>query len=1223
MTVLVGLSLPDPKALAGLVSAQYAPGTPLFHAFRTSAELRSEFGPPASQVTAALEYFEERGLSVSVSTDGLLLSVTGPSDQIGAAFHTAFQEYRGANGRLFISHPTPATLPAVAPWSGAYGLGNVTPITPTLGDPLPLDPKAGFACSGTVAPLIPCQIWQAYNMTSLIEAGTNGSGFRLAVVDPYASAEGQRALTSDLWAFSNATGVPVGSVNFLYPIPYSGNLNSSLNPGWNGEDALDLEWARASAPGATIEMTFSPNSGVGLYQAVDWVVAHQAANVISLSWGEPDVGIWNSWETPCSTGCNASTDGSYAILTPVLEYAAAEGIGVFAASGDCGAYDGTSGFSTNFPASDPTVTGVGGTALTVDGSGNYISEVGWSGDPNGGVSPGCANQGGSGGGYSPFPRPPWQVGVLPSGTSPRGVPDVSLDAAISVFIYLGGTPVAVLGTSVSTPIWAGIAAIADDSAGQALGDLNPSLYSIAAVPSSYSRDFHDVTQGNNGYSAGPGWDPVTGLGSPRVASLVVDLTHASTASSGNLTTFVYGTPRFGRAPFTTTFHVNATGGTRIYPLEGVSFGDGNASVARNNATSHTYERPGVYLAESYVMDSHANSSVSPPIVIVVGGGGPLTVNLTASTKTPALGGAVDFTASVSGGIPPYLYNFTFGDGTYQFGTPQSATSHVYNVGGSFCASVVVSDSAATVDGGASQRAAIGVGGAPLADCANDTTPLVVHAGSAPAPRDAPADFPDLLSSFSVSGGSTAAGTLAPSFALSANEAYVTACDCSIFRAPGVYTVTAYANDSENEQATATESVTVAPPLLANFSASTTFGDAPLTVTFRATAQGGLDASAANTTWDFGDTSTGVGSVVTTTYSSPGKYDVIAHLSDRGYGNASEAFVITVLNSSTGQSPALVLSTTISPVVDVPLGDTLNLSGRIFYSNGSNVPQATPEWAIGNHSGAYRSAFNWTFSNLSALDSGALIASFTEVPYDSLASFENVLTLPDFAAVEPGGFLPRVSALNVLDSGGPVSLEAPADWNGTAAVSGPGSLAVAWSFGNGTVATNLSVHQVLPPGVHTVDFEASDSWGDRATDAFPVVVAYPLELKGGVSPLEGTAPLTVQFNVSASGGVGPIYEYDWAFGDNTTSNETGGSWMNGTHTFESPGSYHISLTIHDAFRRSVTESWNVSAQKPSSGGGLGVPWTTVVLIAGAGAGVAAGVWVVLVVRRRRVEGGFSP
>ncbi|EQD27495.1 Peptidase S53 propeptide, partial [mine drainage metagenome] len=273
----------------------------------------------------------------------------------------------------------------------------------------------------------------------------------------------------------------------------------------------------------SIAMTFGTNSNAGLYEAVDWLVASDRVDVVSLSWGENDVGTYNAYASACPAACNASTDGSYEVLGPVLAAAALEGITVLAASGDCGAADGTSGLSTNFPASDPYVTGVGGTQLTVSSSGVYGGEIAWSGNSTGATAPGCQNQGGSGGGYAPFPRPWWQQGTgLPSSPATRGVPDVAADASTAAQVYYGGGPTGVGGTSLATPIWAGFTAIADQYAGHPLGFLNPSLYTILRG-SNYSAIFHDIRSGSNGYSAGTGWDPVTGIGTPRLDRLVAAL----------------------------------------------------------------------------------------------------------------------------------------------------------------------------------------------------------------------------------------------------------------------------------------------------------------------------------------------------------------------------------------------------------------------------------------------------------------------------------------------------------------------------------------------------------------------------------------------------------------------------------------------------------------------------------------------------------------------------
>ena len=1192
LTADVGLALADPSGLAGLVSALYAPGTPEYHAFLSAPELAERFGPSPSAVVAAQGYFERFGLSVRVSPDHLLLTVTGPSARVGAAFGTSFEEYRAADGRSFFSHSTAATLPSVAPWSGVFGLGNVTPIVPAGGpsDPRPTAVTPSASCYGSSMSLVPCQVWQAYNLTPLIAGGTNGTGFRLAVVDPYSAGESQPNLSSDLSEFAADTGLALGSVNYLYPDPPPGDLNVSANPDWTLEDALDLQWARAAAPGATVDMTFSPDAGPGLYEAVDWLVANQAADVISLSWGEPDVGVYNAYLGPCASACNASTDGSYGILSPVLAFAAAEGISVFAASGDCGAADGTSGVATNFPASDPDVTGVGGTLLSVAQDGTYLSEVGWNGNSSGAEAPGCHNMGGSGGGYSPFPRPPWQTG-LPAGTTGRGEPDVALDAKTPAFLVYRGTPSDVYGTSLATPIWAGIAAVADQVAGGRLGFLNPSLYAIASSSSEYARDFHDIVSGNNGYAAGPGWDAVTGLGTPQVASLVTDLAHVGAPPSSTLATFVYATPRFGPVPLTVTFHVTVTGGTGTYPLEGVSFGDSNASFAPGGLVTYTYDVPGVYPAQAYVADSGANYSLSPPLAIVVGGGNALAVTLNASTNEPAVGASVLFSVGVTGGVAPYVYNFSFGDGTY-FDRPSSpATSHVFGARGSFCAAVVVSDSAFRENGGASARVAIGVGGAPVPDCRNDT-PLTMAPTADLGVRDAPADFPDL---FSLAGGSTAQGALAPSLQFLSSDPYIAACECAIFRAPGTFTVHGWANDSENEQATATTNVTVAPPLIGTFTANRTTGASPLAVGFHASATGGHGANASATVWTFGDGTGAVGASVTATYSQPGLYVAVGHLSDLGHGNASEAFLIDVGSAEgTPASFSVALVATITPAVDVAQGAAVNFTGEAVSANGSTLPSAF-HWTIGSGSGAFRSSFDWTYSSPSSLAAnGTLTVTVSAADPSGGSGVNATLELPGFAAAETGGFLPRTDGLVLTDRGAPSFGVAPLAWNGSATATGPGSPSVVWAFGNGMENRSTTAQQTFGPGRYTVVVSAADRWGDNATDVHTVEVASDVELTASLSATAGSAPLTVAFLANASGGIGPPYRYLWSFGDGVTA-----TTENGTHTFESSGTYEVTLNVTDPGNNSATMRWSVTVTSAGTG-----YFPVVVLVLGAVFGATA-------------------
>jgi subtilase family serine protease len=215
-----------------------------------------------------------------------------------------------------------------------------------------------------------------------------------------------------------------------------------------------------------------------------------------------------------------------------------------------------------WPASDPLVTGVGGTYLCTDAT-NTTTRVVDSASPPGACqhNPGVAEVGwvDSGGGFSHvFSKPSYQ-NTLPAGSTPigamRGVPDVALQASsrTGALMYLtlppdglsglicGSAPCStgwydIGGTSLSCPQWAGLVAIADQINGGGLGLINPALYALGASPTRYANDFFDVTTGNNanpkypsvaGYPATTGWDPVTGLGTPNAANLVPDLVAAA------------------------------------------------------------------------------------------------------------------------------------------------------------------------------------------------------------------------------------------------------------------------------------------------------------------------------------------------------------------------------------------------------------------------------------------------------------------------------------------------------------------------------------------------------------------------------------------------------------------------------------------------------------------------------------------------------------------------
>jgi kumamolisin len=1161
---VVGLAPSDPAGLSGAIGQLYTPGSSEYRHYLTPQEIAAEYGPSSSGYDAAVAYFHAAGLTVRTSPDHTILTVQGTSALVARAFGTSFEVYGRGTG-WFYDHPQPARLPGGLPWAGLVGLENETSIAPAAApiETVPAAPgPSGSGCSPSSWGLTPCQAHNVYNLTRYVKAGTNGTGYRIGIVDTYDALESQDDLQSDLARFASIYGLPYGNVSWVYPVPSTTDLNQSVNI-WGTEEALDLEWSRAMAPGASIDMTFAPDSTYGLYSAVDYLVANHAVDEISLSWGENDVGVFDAADSPCYVQCNATTDGSYQLLHPVLEAAAAEGIGVFSASGDCGASAGTSGVSTNYPASDPYVTGVGGTDLTLNTTGNWGGETGWSGNSSGATVPGCDNQGGSSGGWSPFPRPYWQSGPgLSKGPALRGVPDVSaLAGAPGVPIVLGGNNGSSGGTSLSTPMWAGLSAVADQADAVALGDLNPSLYEVARSPS-YDSAFHDVTAGWNGYPAGAGWDPVTGLGSPSATALF-PLLSATRLSEPRITVNLTASPRFGAAPLTVTFRANASGGARPYDFFDVAFGDGNSSRSANGVAVHRYTVGGVYAATAVVFDNGSNSSVSVPVAVVVGGGRALAVTLNATPTDPKDGAAVSFAASVAGGSGYALY-YAFGDGSYQ-ASDSLAVAHVYAGPGAYCAAVVVSDDHRPPDGAASPAVGVGVGGVPAPNCtaAGD---LIATLHASPGAADLPGD---LAFSANATGG-------APPYSVelsSPTDPYVGACQCGIFSEAGNHSVFAQVSDSGDLQTLAARNVTIYPALSARFSANRSSGAVPLSVGFAVSdvsgGHGSPSAIAAGTRWAFGDGTSATGASVGHGYIRAGWYVAVATSQDGTGGTASEAFLIDAYGA--GPPPATLVSANVTPAVDVPAGTPVTMRAQVA---GTAGPYLT-EWSLGANDSAFGPDVTQTYAYSPCLASGSCPLSLGLGVQDAAGLWTNVSIA--LGPAQHGS----ASALLLADKVGPSGGTTPFLWHASAAVSGMPNATVNWTFGDGANATGLSGnHTYLAPGNYTVTETATDPYGDRLVRTHAVVVAglvrLPPTLAAGVNVTSGLAPLAVAFFAQASGGAGSPYNYTWDFGDGyrATANDT-------AHVYDAPGRYTAIVQVLDALRSPASSSFVIDVYNTTS------------------------------------------
>ncbi len=392
-----------------------------------------------------------------------------------------------------------------------------------------------------------------------------------------------------------------------------------------------MEWAGAVAPKATILYVYSTNVDASATDAID----QKLAPVMTYSFG-----IWRR-------SCPGSSQTA-------LEYQAqkASGLGItwVASAGDSGAAtcDGafnpnaaaaSGGLAVSYPASVPEVTGVGGTQFN-EGGGNfwaqsnsanegsalsYIPEIGWNESGSGGLAS-------SGGGLSVlFTNPPWQVGAGVPATKARAVPDIALSAAAhdGYLTFSGNTFYINTGTSAAAPSFAGILAILNQYVGGGQGNINPNLYRLAQTS---AGAFHDITTGNNivpcgagtpncasgsfGYSAGPGYDLVTGLGSIDAYNLV---THWSNQTL-NTTTAVSGVPAnislSGATVLTAT--VKAAGSSAV-PTGAVSFNASNGSSAISLGSAPAVNSGGAATAALNVTGGQFKTAGTYTITAVYGG----------------------------------------------------------------------------------------------------------------------------------------------------------------------------------------------------------------------------------------------------------------------------------------------------------------------------------------------------------------------------------------------------------------------------------------------------------------------------------------------------------------------------------------------------------------------------------------------------------------------------
>ena len=455
------------------------------------------------------DFAHKQGLTVDEGASSLArrtIVLRGPASKMESAFGVTLNDYE-KEGKRFHSYTGTISMPQehAEPVEAVLGLDN----HPIAKPHIRLKGSDNSRSTGNAAQPVsfnPPQVAQLYGFPS----GVNGTGQTIGILEL-----GGGYNASDLSSYFAGLGIAEPRVTAVSVdgATNSPNLPSTPDdPNADGEVGLDIEVVGSVAPGANIAVYFAPNTSQGFVDALSTAI-HDTANgppsVISISWGSAEA----NW-----------TAQSMTAFDEACQSAGALGISITVASGDNGSSDGGSGNNVDFPASSPHVLGCGGTELTA-ANGAIQQEVVWNDQQQGG--------GASGGGVSSvFTLPTYQtnakVPAPPTSAGGRGVPDVAGDASpeTGYNVLFDGQSGVVGGTSAVAPLWAALIALLNQQRGSNIGFANPTLYQSA------ENGFNDITQGNNGsYSAGPGWDPCTGLGSPNGSQLSQIFAATTTAAA--------------------------------------------------------------------------------------------------------------------------------------------------------------------------------------------------------------------------------------------------------------------------------------------------------------------------------------------------------------------------------------------------------------------------------------------------------------------------------------------------------------------------------------------------------------------------------------------------------------------------------------------------------------------------------------------------------------------
>jgi hypothetical protein len=604
MILLLKIAPEKQAELDRLLTEQQTPSSPNFHRWLTPEEFGKKFGRSPEEVATVKNWLTTQGFTIDeTAKGGTWINFSGTVADVERAFHANMHDYN-VDGNLHHANSTDPSIPrALADVvAGPVTLHNFfhkpshsTPRPIPEGKRKPHYTNPLFPGSPPYA-LAPGDFAVIYDVNSIYGMGYDGTGVPIAVVE---RTHPKTGLTK--WAtFRSNFGLPANTPNVILNGPDPGDLGA----GEDSEIDLDVEWSNAVATGATIDVVISESTETsdGSDLSAQYIVDNNLAPVVSDCFGtcEPELG-----------------SSSQIFYYNIWEQAACQGMTVFVVTGDTGAYACTDAYG--YPIGSPAVNGlastpyniaVGGTSLSSESqywnsvnNADYVSALGY--DPEVAWNDWTLKQSpdyeaASGGGASIFyPKPAWQVSPgVPTGdnTNHRYLPDVSLNAddvnvPYSVYTctnYSGpcgpDSWSSIGGTSGAAPPFAGIMAMIVQSAGGEplgrQGNANVAFYQLgnaqySATPGA-NQVFHDITSGNNyfgkglskGYTCGPGYDPVTGLGSVDAANLLLAF-----QEGGSLTVTI------GPAP--------AVSAGAMWNVDGGPWQSGGGPVSGPSVGSHT------------------------------------------------------------------------------------------------------------------------------------------------------------------------------------------------------------------------------------------------------------------------------------------------------------------------------------------------------------------------------------------------------------------------------------------------------------------------------------------------------------------------------------------------------------------------------------------------------------------------------------------------------------